>query len=96
MKIPSDMTLEHSEHSMVHAEAGECIGLLFNNPLSPTFKHVRRSDSSSCSTPWDVLRAREERDVLEAAKMARLTARIDRHERKKHEKRQKKKKSSHH
>ena len=48
-------------------------------------KRRRHSPSSDCSTPWDVVKAREERDAIEAAKLARLTAKIDRHERKKHE-----------
>ena len=52
---------------------------------SSSHQHKRRSPSSSCSTPWDVVKAREERDAIEAARFARLTAKIDRHERKQHE-----------
>ena len=52
---------------------------------SSSHQHKRRSPSSSCSTPWDVVKAREERDAIEAVRFARLTAKIDRHERKQHE-----------
>ena len=52
---------------------------------SSSHHHKRRSPSSSCSTPWDVVKAREERDAIEAVRFARLTAKIDRHERKQHE-----------
>ena len=57
-----------------------------DSSTKPSPKHQKASPSSSCSTPWDVVKAREERDALEAARMARLNAKIDRHERKKHEK----------
>ena len=57
-----------------------------DSSTKPSPKHQKASPSSNCSTPWDVVKAREERDALEAARMARLNAKIDRHERKKHEK----------
>ena len=57
-------------------------------PSSP--KRARHaSPASSCSTPWDVVKAREELAAAEAASLARARARLDRHERKRHEKKQK-------
>ena len=53
---------------------------------SPPRKRARGSPASSCGTPWEVVKAREELAALEAAAAARLRAKIDRHERKKHEK----------
>ena len=48
-------------------------------------KHARSSPGSiSCGTPWEVVKAREELAAIEAACVARLCEKIDRHERKKH------------
>ena len=55
----------------------------------PSPKRARRSPASSCGTPWEVVKAREELAALEAAHTARLRAKIDRHDRKKHEKKHK-------
>ena len=47
------------------------------------------------STPPDVRNAREELDAIEAAKIARLKAKVNRYERKQHEKKQKEHKRKH-
>ena len=64
-----------------------------NSARSPSPKQKMGSPSSSCSTPYEVIKARHELASIEAAKVARLQAQVDRHERKAHEKRQKLKRS---
>ena len=55
---------------------------------SPRRGHRRsRSRSSSAPTPYDVVQARLEVDVLNAEKIARLGAKVRRHERLQHDKR---------
>ena len=66
---------------------------------SPPRQKLQRStpgsSSSSMSTPPDVRNAREELDAIEAAKIARLKAKVNRYERKQHEKKQKEHKRKH-
>ena len=62
-----------------------------------TPKHRKLSSpASSASTPWEVQRAREELAAAEAARLARLREKVDRHERRRDEQQKRKRHSRKH